>query len=125
MYVVMKKIVLMVVVMVLSTQVYAQADSQRELVKKGDVIEAKIFHENGVISQEGQYTLDGKLQGTWISYDLNGNKTAVAKYDKGEKVGTWFFYKGDVLKEVKYTDSKVAQVTTWKEGETQIVSNFE
>ncbi|MCR9183472.1 MAG: nicotinic acid mononucleotide adenyltransferase [Flavobacteriaceae bacterium] len=121
----MKKLILMIVVLVLGTQVYAQETQKRELVKNGDLIEATIFHDNGLISQEGQYNLDGTLQGTWISYDVNGNKTAVAKYNNGEKVGTWLFYEGDVLKEVKYSNSKVAQVTTWKEGETQIVSNFE
>ena len=121
----MKKLVLIIVVLVFSTQVFAQSESQKVLLKKGDVIEATLFHENGIVSQEGQYTLDGKLQGKWISYDVNGVKTAVAQYNKGEKVGTWYFYEGDVLKEVKYADSKVAQVTTWKEGETQIVSNFE
>lgn len=121
----MKKLVLVIVVLVFSTQIFAQVESQKVLVRNGDVIEATLFYENGVVSQEGQYTLDGKLQGKWISYDVNGNKTAVAEYNKGEKVGTWFFYEGEVLKEVKYADSKVAQVTTWKEGETQIVSNFE
>jgi hypothetical protein len=27
--------------------------------------------------------------GKWISYDINGNKTAVAEYNK-KKVGKWF-----------------------------------
>jgi len=121
----MKKILILLVALICAAGLFAQETQKRELVKKGDVIEAKIFHNNGIVSQEGQYNLDGTLQGTWISYDVNGNKTAVAKYNNGEKVGTWFFYEGDVLKEVRYTNSKVAQVTTWKEGETQIVSNFE
>lgn len=120
----MKKILLIAVVIVFSTQAFAQAESKKELIKKGDVIEATLFHDNGVVSQEGQYTLDGKLQGTWISYDVNGNKTAVAQYNNGEKTGTWYFYEGEVLKEVKYSNSKIAQVTTWKDSETQIVSNL-
>ncbi len=121
----MKKLILILVLAVIGSQGFAQETTNKQLVKKGDVIETKIFHENGIISQEGQYNLDGKLQGTWISYDLNGNKTAVAKYNNGEKVGTWFFYEGDVLHEVNYNNSRIAKVTTWKDSKTQVVSNFE
>lgn len=119
----MKKIIILLVTLICAAGLFAQETEKRTLERNGDVIEATLFHENGIVSQEGQYTLDGKLQGKWISYDVNGNKTAVAQYNKGEKVGTWYFYKGDELKEVKYADSKVTQVTTWKEGETQVVSN--
>lgn len=119
----MKKIIILLVTLICAAGLFAQETEKRTLERNGDVIEATLFHENGIVSQEGQYTLDGKLQGKWISYDVNGNKTAVAQYNKGEKVGTWYFYKGDELKEVKYAENKVAQVTTWKEGETQVVSN--
>ncbi|MEX2350174.1 MAG: nicotinic acid mononucleotide adenyltransferase [Flavobacteriaceae bacterium] len=120
----MKKLILILAVAAIGLQGFAQETTKKQLVKNGDLIEAKMFHENGIVSQEGQYTLDGKLQGTWISYDVNGNKTAVAKYNKGEKVGTWYFYEGDVLHEVNYNNSKIAKVTTWKDSE-QVVSNFE
>jgi antitoxin component YwqK of YwqJK toxin-antitoxin module len=30
-------------------------------------------------------------KGEWVSYDANGNRTAVAVYAKGEKTGTWLF----------------------------------
>jgi antitoxin component YwqK of YwqJK toxin-antitoxin module len=36
------------------------------------------------------FTKNGKLQGEWISFDSNGNKTAMATYDNGQKSG-WFF----------------------------------
>lgn len=117
--------ILILAMLFIGVQVFAQESNTKQLVKNGNLIEAKLFHENGVLSQEGQYTLDGKLQGKWISYDINGSKTAVANYDKGLKVGVWFFYEGELLREVKYDNSRIAQVTTWKEGETQIVSNFE
>ncbi|WP_339609753.1 hypothetical protein [uncultured Planktosalinus sp.] len=121
----MKNIILTLTLLLIGTHVFAQDAPLKKLIKKGDLIEAQIFHDNGIVSQEGQYNLDGTLQGTWISYDENGNKLAVAKYNNGEKVGTWFFYDGKTLNEVKYTNNKIAQVKTWKEGETQIVSNFE
>lgn len=121
----MKKLILILAVTAMGLQGFAQETTKKQLVKKGDLIETKIFHENGIVSQEGQYTLDGKLQGTWISYDLNGKKTAVANYKNGEKVGVWFFYQGDILQEVNYNNNKIAKVTTWKESETKVVSNFE
>jgi antitoxin component YwqK of YwqJK toxin-antitoxin module len=119
----MKNFVLMLVFVVLGTHVIAQDTANREIVKKGDVYEVTIFHEDGTISQMGQYNSEGIVHGVWTSFDLNGNKTAVAQYHNGEKTGTWYFYEGDVLKEVKYTQNRVAQVTTWKEGETKVVSN--
>lgn len=121
----MKKIIILLVALICAAGLFAQEQEKRTLEKNGDVIETKIFHENGIVSQVGQYTLDGKLQGTWVSYDLNGNKTAIANYNKGEKVGIWYFYQGDVLHEVNYNNNKIAKVTTWKDSETQVVSNFE
>lgn len=119
----MKKIIILLVTLICAAGLFAQETEKRTLERNGDVIEATLFHENGIVSQEGQYTLDGKLQGKWISYDVNGNKTAVAQYNNGQKTGTWYFYEGEVLKEVKYSQNRVAQVTTWKDAETKIVSN--
>ncbi len=121
----MKKIVFLLVFVFTTTLLFAQEAIKKELVKKGNLIEAAIYHDNDVLAQEGFYTLDGKLQGLWTSYDTNGKKTAVANYNKGEKVGTWYFYQGDVLHEVNYDNNSIAKVTTWKESETQVVSNFE
>jgi len=121
----MKKIVFLLAFVFTTTLLFAQEAVKKELVKKGNLIEAVLYHDNNVIAQQGAYTLEGKLQGTWTSYDANGNKTAVANYNKGGKVGTWYFYEGDVLHEVNYDNNKIAKVTTWKDSETQVVNNFE
>jgi len=92
-------------------------------VLNNDVIEATLYHENGAVAQTGFYTKENKLQGEWVSYDISGNKTAIAKYDNGEKVGTWMFYQGDIVKEVNYENSKIAEVRTLKVTDTRIVSN--
>ncbi|RFN59513.1 toxin-antitoxin system YwqK family antitoxin [Marixanthomonas ophiurae] len=89
----------------------------------GNVVEATLYHDNGVVAQTGFYTLDNKLQGKWVSYDTNGNKTAIAEYDKGKKVGSWVFFQGETIKEVTYMNSKIAKVNTFKKDNTQIVSN--
>ena len=100
----------------------AQERVQNQFVKQGDHIVATLYHDNGVIAQTGFYTLDNKLEGEWISYDALGNKTAVAHYKDGEKVGTWFFYQGDEIKEVKYDESRIAQVTSFKVSDTRVVT---
>lgn len=100
----------------------AQDKVQDQFVKEGDRISATLYHDNGVVAQTGFYTLDNKLEGEWISYDALGNKTAVAHYQNGEKVGTWFFYQGDEIKEVKYDESRIAQVTSFKVSDTRVVT---
>ena len=90
---------------------------------ESNVIEATLYHHNGSIAQTGFYTLDNKLQGEWISYDEKGNKTAIAKYDNGQKVGSWMFFQGESIKEVTYSNSRVAKVNTWEVTDTRVVSN--
>lgn len=121
----MKNFVLMLVFVVLGSHVIAQDTAKKEIVKKGNVYDVTVFHENGMISQQGQYNHEGIVHGTWTSYDSKGNKTAVAQYNHGVKTGTWYFYQGETLSEVKYSNNRIAKVTTWKDSETQVVSNFE
>lgn len=118
----MKKLVLLVAVVLSVTTVMAQ-DISNTYELKGESISATLYHENGVIAQTGQYSKDNKLQGEWISFDSEGNKTAIAYYENGQKVGTWLFYQGDSIKEVTYTDSRIAEVKTWEVTNTQVVSN--
>lgn len=115
-------IILLVAVFTISA-VQAQEKVKNTYVDKGDVIEATLYFENGVVSQQGFYTKDGKLTGDWTSFNREGKKIAEAAYDQGKKVGTWFFWKGDTLTEVTYSDSKIASVNTWKNEGTRVVSN--
>ena len=112
---------MMVLVFVASTTFAQQAPKNTYKVKKG-LIEATLYHDNGQIAQTGFYTKDNKLHGEWISYDAQGNKTAVAQYNKGMRVGTWMFYQGDTLKEVTYTNNAITQVNTWTMQDTRVVS---
>ncbi len=101
----------------------AQEKVKNTYVKDGNLIKATLFHDNGDVSQTGYYTKEGKLQGTWISYDVEGKKTAVAQYEKGQKVGKWFFWNDETLKEVDYTNSRITSVNTWKNSGERVVSN--
>jgi len=118
----MKKYAFILVAFLFSATIVAQ-ESKRELVKKGEFIFATEYHDNGIVSQEGYYNSEGKLHGTWTSYDTDGNKLAVAQYRNGNKVGTWFFYSGEELQEVVYSDSRIAKVVTWKDKDALLVSN--
>lgn len=119
----MKNILSLLAIVFITSMAFAQETKNNTYFLDGDVIEATIYHDNGTVAQTGFYTKENKLTGEWISYDTNGNKTAVAQYNNGEKVGTWYFFADKNIKEVSYMDARVAKVVTWKSSETQVVSN--
>ena len=119
----MRKLLVVFTISLLAGSAFSQEKVQDEFVKEGKVITATLYHENGMVAQTGFYTLDNKLEGEWISYDAVGNKTAVAHYNKGNKVGTWYFYQGNEIKEVNYSNSKVAKVTSFKITDAVVISN--
>ena len=100
----MKKIMMLFVAVLMITTVHAQKETKKNVyIKKGDLIEATLYHDNGAVSQTGFFTEDGKLTGEWISYNAQGEKTATAQYDNGAKTGKWFFWNDDTLTEVDYS----------------------
>ena len=131
----MKKLILVLVVLFSANVMVAQSCKMKTSCKTKTVckkdsyvlnnglIEATLFHKNGAVAQTGFYTEDNKLQGEWISYDIKGNKTAIANYNKGDKVGTWTFYQGAIQKEVIYIDSRISKVNTWEKTDTRMVTN--
>ena len=46
----------------------------------------------------------------------------MGNYDKGTKVGKWFFWSSDVLNEVNYEDSRLASVTKWSNSNSVVVN---
>lgn len=106
----MRKLLILIVALICSAAVFSQETKENDYTVKNNLIEVTMFHDNGQISQTGFYTLDGKLQGNWYSYDVKGNKLASAMYDNGKKVGKWIFWEKDVLREVDYTKNKVSFV---------------
>ncbi|EDP97130.1 nicotinic acid mononucleotide adenyltransferase [Kordia algicida OT-1] len=118
----MKKLLLIAVFLVSGTIAFAQNNDKPKLEKKGDLIEATYYHDNGEVAQIGFFNLKGKLQGEWKSFDANGKKTAVGNYENGKKVGKWFFWNTNQLSEVDYSGSKVKNVNTWQRT-SSVVSN--
>lgn len=119
----MKNIIALLTIVFITSIALAQNNNKNTYVLNGDTIEATIYHDNGMVAQTGYYTKENKLTGEWVSYDLNGNKTAIAEYNNGEKVGTWVFYNGNIQRQVSYDNSHIAKVSTWKLADTYVVSN--
>jgi antitoxin component YwqK of YwqJK toxin-antitoxin module len=67
---------------------------------------------SSIIQREGFFNKKGKLQGTWIDYDIEGNKTIIANYENGIKNGIWTYIKKDKISIVTYTNNKITNVET-------------
>ncbi len=96
---------------------FAQTSKEMKFNKETNLIEATYYFENGKICQTGTFNKDGKLHGEWLCFDQKGNKTVSANYENGKKVGKWFYWSGEVLKEVDYTNNSIANVTEWTNKE--------
>ncbi|MGJ5642789.1 toxin-antitoxin system YwqK family antitoxin [Formosa sp. S-31] len=119
----MKASVLYVFAFLMTVVSFAQEKRELKLNKEAQLIEVTYYHDNGVVSQTGAYTLDGKLEGEWKSYDLEGKKTASAEYKAGKKVGKWFYWDNDVLREVDYSNNAIASVNEWTNKTRVAVNN--
>lgn len=117
----MKRIFVLALIMCVSFS-YAQKERSLKLDKEKNLIEVTYFHDSGEVSQTGYYTIDGKLHGEWLSFCAEGNKIVSAKYDNGKKVGKWFYWKGNTLKEVDYSNNKIASVNDWIQNDA-VASN--
>ena len=108
----MKQYIFLIAILFTGT-IFAQENNPK-LEAVGQLVKTTYYFENGKVQQEGFFK-NGKLDGTWISYDENGNKSSVATYDNGVKTGKWLFWNGKNLSEVDYSNSKIASVKTWKQ----------
>ncbi|AUC82664.1 toxin-antitoxin system YwqK family antitoxin [Lacinutrix sp. Bg11-31] len=110
----MKKSILFSIAFLIAVVTFAQDKRDLKLNKDTNLIEVVYYHDNGVVSQTGAYTVDGKLQGEWLSYNAQGKKQVSANYDNGKKVGKWLIWKDATLKEVDYNNNAIASVSEWK-----------
>lgn len=90
-------------------------ETKDTFVENDGKVEATYYHDNGIVKQHGFFNAEGKLDGEWTSYDVNGKKIAEGEYNNGLKTGKWFFWNAEnTLTEVDYKDQKVLSVNTWK-----------
>jgi len=109
----MKKHVILFFAFLISVVSFAQQERTLKLNNETNLLEVICYHDNGVVSQTGFYTLEGKLQGEWLSYNTEGKKLVSANYDNGKKVGKWFYWNDTTLKEVDYNNNAIADVNVW------------
>ena len=115
------RVILSILALSVSFMMQAQ-DKSPKMEKAGDQVKATYYHDNGEVAQVG-YFLSGKLNGEWKMYDAAGKKIAMGQYDQGVKVGKWFFWEEDGLKEVDYEDNRIAAVVKWNQGEAVVLNN--
>lgn len=108
----MMKKILTVCALSLATAVLSQ-NNQPTFKAEGDLVKATYYYEDGTIKTQGFFK-NKKLTGEWTSYDTSGNKTQLAYYKDGKKVGKWFIWTDDALKEINYKDNSIASVNVWK-----------
>jgi antitoxin component YwqK of YwqJK toxin-antitoxin module len=121
--IIMKKYILFLSALMISMVSFGQQERDLKLNEETNVIEVTYYHDNGMVSQTGAYTLDGKLQGEWLSFDKEGNKVVSANYDNGNKVGKWFYWHNNTLKEVDYTNNTIVSVNEWTDKKSLVVRN--
>ncbi|MGB1269522.1 MAG: toxin-antitoxin system YwqK family antitoxin [Flavobacteriaceae bacterium] len=107
----MKKL-LMLFVLVFGVVSFAQ-EKKVNVEQKGDIYHATYFHDNGEIAQQGYFNASGKLHGTWVNFDSEGNKISLGNFDNGKKVGKWLFWSADKLTEIDYRNFKINEVNQW------------
>lgn len=107
----MKKHLILGLLLVSSLVIAQNIEPKYEII--GNLVKATYYYENGTVKQEGFYK-DGKVHGKWVAFNEKGEKAAIGEYNKGEKTGKWFFWDTNLLNEVDYTNSKVAEVKKWQ-----------
>lgn len=115
----MKKIVMLATFF--CTVILTAQNIEPKFEKNGDMVQATYFHDNGEISQTGNF-LNGELNGKWKMYNVAGKKIAMGEYENGTKTGKWFFWKGEELTEVDYNENKIASVVKWNNAEAVVLN---
>ncbi len=115
----MKKAIILAILFISS--IGFSQDKATNYEKEGDLVKATYFYDNGDVKVQG-YFKDKKLTGTWKSFDKQGNKTQMAQYNEGKKVGKWFVWGKDSLKEITYMNNAIVSVNDWK-SESRLAYN--
>lgn len=108
----MKKLILMCAFFVGVTAMAQDVKPQFEKQNDGSIT-ATYFYEDGTVAQVGTFNKDQERHGEWISYNMDGKKTAKATYQNNKKAGKWFFWTNDQLTEVDYNENAIVAVNTW------------
>ncbi|MHB1146119.1 MAG: toxin-antitoxin system YwqK family antitoxin [Lutibacter sp.] len=100
------------VIVLFCTTAFSQEQKVEYQKLENDLVKATYYFadNNDIVEREGFFNKEGKLHDTWISYDLLGNKTAIATYNNGKKEGVWTYFKTDKINLVTYQENKIIHV---------------
>ena len=116
----MKKIIILALFFV--SAIGFSQDKETTFEREGDLVKASYYYDNGAVKIQG-YFKNKKLTGTWTRFDKAGNKTQTAQYKSGKKVGKWFVWNKDNLKEITYNSNVIVSVNDWKPESTRLAIN--
>jgi len=106
----MKKIALLIILLITTSNIYSQNTTLKKIEVKGDLTEVTFYYKDGVIMQHGFYTKDGKLHASWESYNPDGSLKCYATYNYGLKVGVWIYWKEDKITKITYDNNKIIDI---------------
>jgi antitoxin component YwqK of YwqJK toxin-antitoxin module len=115
----MKKAILIAILFV--SAIGFSQENETTFEREGDLVKATYYFDNGDVKVQGFFK-DKKLTGIWTSFDKQGNKTQIAQYNEGKKVGKWFVWNKESLKEITYNNNAVVGVKDWR-AETKLAFN--
>ena len=72
------------------------------------------YYQSGKLMETGSF-LDGKLDGTWLTFNEAGFKTAEAFYKEGEKIGEWKIFDelGALRYKITYDSRKIVKASNF------------
>ncbi len=72
------------------------------------------YYQSGKLMETGSF-LNGKLDGTWFTFNEAGFKTAEAFYNEGEKIGEWkiFDEQGALRYKISYDSKKIVKASNF------------
>lgn len=106
------KVIVKLVILLFCVTAFSQGQNVEYKKVNNNLIKATYYFadNSSAIQSEGFFNNKNQLQGMWVSYDIKGNKTIIAYYDKGKKVGVWTYFKDDKINFVTYKDNKLVGV---------------
>jgi len=108
---IMKKAILLAILFI--SAIGFSQEKETTFERDGDLVKATYYFDNGDVKVQGFFK-DKKLTGTWTSFDKQGKKTQIAQYKAGKKVGKWFVWNKESLKEISYDNNTLVSVNDWK-----------
>ena len=109
------KTLLKIAILLFCVTTFAQQERKVDYTKvDNDLLKATYYFADNsdIVERVGFFNKDGKLHGTWVSYDVSGNKTTIAEYKNGMKDGIWSYFKKDKVSVVTYKENKIVNVET-------------